>query len=431
MSEMPTISLLQLLLSIRCLKRFVVVLWLLPGVGLYYERVLAAAEKSIEAESVPPLVSVEDALRAWEQRHARIESADVSWTIERTPGGNSSTYQMEFGLASSDSEEVARNGRFRLRGDKRRYDSAHWHLDPHSEFAGFVRDHSFQRLVECLTASCEDCDIRTLQPYQIHLTWDGKSRTELITDTGNNYSVARITPHILQQGKRGEYSYFHGLLCRPLLQALRPLTRSDSRLTTAGIQLTARPSRIGGHLCSVLEEKPTPQTVCKMWVDPQRDFCVLRAITTTDGILQHQFDIEYLEDDTFGWLPSKWSVMVSRFDESFPGQQHTFQFAAAQVSNWAINGQLEPSVFELEFPTGTIIHDVSSSALMVVDEGEQTRPVSPKEAQELLEPRPKVVRSDTNPSITWRVYVGMTTVAVACVFIIFRRKRQKRFVTGA
>ncbi len=120
---------------------------------------------------------------------------------------------------------------------------------------------------------------------------------------------------------------------------------------------------VDGHKCVFLNRSFQSQTNDTFWVDPQRDFIVLRVVSSRPGKTT-TVDISYREDPSHGWVPSTWqSVAVGAISGRL------FQQSNATITAWEINVDIAPSTFQLYFPTDTVVREGDDTYLVRRDGG--------------------------------------------------------------
>jgi hypothetical protein len=88
------------------------------------------------------------------------------------------------------------------------------------------------------------------------------------------------------------------------------------------------------------------------WLDPDRDYIVLRELRMADGRECSRTEISYRADPKFGWIPTGWK-------EAAVDERGGFDdLLTSKVTELAINEPLPESTFRLVFPKGAEINDV-------------------------------------------------------------------------
>jgi hypothetical protein len=117
---------------------------------------------------------------------------------------------------------------------------------------------------------------------------------------------------------------------------------------------------------------PASALVDHVWVDPHRDFALLRYETTDNGKLMFQVSIGYQRDPQGEWVPSGWDIVTQNLDG---GLQMSTQ---SKVVEYALNPAVPADRFDITFPPGTDMRDFAKGRdYIVTDRGE--RPITPKE----------------------------------------------------
>ncbi len=138
---------------------------------------------------------------------------------------------------------------------------------------------------------------------------------------------------------------------RPLFLALRAAHPVLAAINPAEYRVSAEPGRIGDASCVIVEHSGDQQPHKSYWVDPDRDYIVLREHETYRGVDRIRKDISYEHDPVHGWLPSGWKFV--NLDE----QGELRESATATVAEFAINTAIPLSEFQIDYPKGTHVVD--------------------------------------------------------------------------
>ncbi len=145
----------------------------------------------------------------------------------------------------------------------------------------------------------------------------------------------------------------HGrILTMPIMWTFRPTHPKLGVVDLDGLIRTKKPASVDGRRCIVLL-KPSAAGRTEYWVDPQRDFVILRYLVYADSAgkqLVQSLDVSYEEHATAGWTPVRWQSMM-QFGNSLG------QSSNVRVVKSSINPALDPGLFDLRFPVGTRIRD--------------------------------------------------------------------------
>jgi hypothetical protein len=139
----------------------------------------------------------------------------------------------------------------------------------------------------------------------------------------------------------------------PILLAFRPLDANFARFKPADFRVSPVRGKIGDVVCVIIEtieawERPP----ISFWLDPARDYIVLRKHETLNGQDTARTDISYRNDPTYGWIPDAWKY-------SYVGNAGTDpMFWTDKVTASGINVPIPASEFQFEFPKGTRVTDL-------------------------------------------------------------------------
>jgi hypothetical protein len=152
--------------------------------------------------------------------------------------------------------------------------------------------------------------------------------------------------------------------------ALRPLTAQLASIDLATYRVADKRPTLNGVSCLLLElikDKGPKRSKLSFWVDPARDYLVLREVRTFGRQDFRTTDIVYEQNAARAWIPKRWDVV-----DMYPGTRN-FDFAIHAHTLKAIIGEpIAPTEFELgELPVGTLINDSRSGRLIKSEVGKK------------------------------------------------------------
>ncbi|WP_157604977.1 hypothetical protein [Schlesneria paludicola] len=122
---------------------------------------------------------------------------------------------------------------------------------------------------------------------------------------------------------------------------------------------------VDGVPCLILEERTESHNssfMRRFWVDPQREFLILKTTTTKNRLLREQVDIKYAVTEAKEWLPSSWTA-VSRPQPAnsntyryFSDNDQLFEVASATVVDCKLNETSGP-IQVTDFRKNAIVFD--------------------------------------------------------------------------
>lgn len=186
----------------------------------------------------------------------------------------------------------------------------------------------------------------------------------------------------IAQGEIQQGSRKHSHVDDPTLLAIAMTLRPFSQICTVFDELTSRfelvseRASINGREYLLLRELPdgsVRRPLSMVWVDPERDFVIVRRTLTLEGKTQAQQDLTEFKRVDPVWIPVKWTVSFLNSDGS------TLISRAATVTKYEINHEIDASAFELTFPPGTYVHDSRSSTHNLARTGGELRKLLPAE----------------------------------------------------
>ena len=98
----------------------------------------------------------------------------------------------------------------------------------------------------------------------------------------------------------------HGQALEPVLVMFRPFDVNLGRINPNDYHVSALQGKIGDTACVIIERTEAarwPIRTLYYWLDPTRDYIVLRKQQILNGRSQERMDISYRNDPAFGWIP--------------------------------------------------------------------------------------------------------------------------------
>ena len=197
----------------------------------------------------------------------------------------------------------------------------------------------------------------------------------VVTDsTYKNSTVWEGAEH--PQGQISNSGYQQGMtMLKPLFMAIRMGSSRLGSVDPEDFAATGRAGVIDGASCQVLRDTKKPREI---WVDGARGFCVRRYVIKQreTGEIVVQLDISYSEDETIGWMPTRWKLA------SFLAGKLRHQVDVT-VSEYSLNEPIPAGTFDLQFAPGTFVFDTRGkpTSYFYQLEDSATRPVSRAEIQ--------------------------------------------------
>ncbi len=219
-----------------------------------------------------------------------------------------------------------------------------------------------------------------------------------------------------------------GIELIPLLLWARPLDARGCAIEIAKCRLLPRPQEVDGRSLVVLEQtRPTGTSVHRWFVDPERDFVVVRHEGDTGGKTKFRVDLDYGQDSDGAWIPSGWRTLW------FDGRGELSTEHTATVTKCDVGIAVEADQFDLEFPRGAWIGDqvrnieyivTGPGAERIVTPGELSRGVS---YRDLLNSESGL--AGTAPRPQWRAWIlaaATATLVASLAVAVVKKVRQSR-----
>jgi hypothetical protein len=145
----------------------------------------------------------------------------------------------------------------------------------------------------------------------------------------------------------------------PLVLAVRPLMREVSFVDLEHYRPLPTCGVVGESSCLILEPTNGGDEAVELWVDPQHDYVIKRAIMSYKGRETARLDIDYAADPMAGWLPKEWSWVHLDLRDNL-------DFALrASLDTRSFNVPLSPAEFAIDEPAGAVVHDLRNGSPVV------------------------------------------------------------------
>ncbi len=337
----------------------------------YHSAPSQANETTASTESVV----VEDVVNAWDGRQESTTSASFTWRIDRTGFNRWSTYQTEYqpGVSSSCSPATSDIQSLIFQGHRSRREMLRWRPQDYQEYGGFSTESTGPgaatrfAFLGALKDRFSGGHPQTQAPYRCVSISDGTERLD-IHDGHGDTPVAFKSDHTFRN--QGEYGQIDDLLSRPILLAYRPLRWTGNDLSIDGIRIAGTDSPMQGRNCIIVEYPLKENATAKLWVDPSRDYHVVRFIQYAGVHAQYQIDIQFEQYSTNNWTPQGWTIVLLSQSRDYPGRSDLFRFVSCTVIESTVNKSLPEGLFQTSLATGTCVLDLGANSWRkVVAEG--------------------------------------------------------------
>ena len=397
------------------------------GVWLLAASWCAAAAAACRADGeAASTVNLESVVQAWKAREARAGTAYFEWRPDGSGVHDPGRFATA-GQAQADAKPGQPVASLRLAPGRLRYDGERWSYRAGAEFAEFLPRNDSSALDRLRTQL--DYNLRLgktdfaaaleSQPRIPQEAWRRPQRFTCVSD-GETYreffeGAGRLVP-ISMAIPAADYEAVNTLDYRPLLFALRPLGPQFGSFHPDECRLGAETSFVNGVQCVLVQETRAAGGTSACWIDPQREFAVVRCVESQNGTTVAQFDIRYELDPEHGWVPSSWTTL-------YPAQKPSFRHASATVTKYRINEPADPKAFEVSLPAATLlIHAAKERIYTVDDQGVQHVVATPDEMRSLL-------GRETFETQTWRLSAtqwGLIGVGTVCLVLALLKKLRVR-----
>jgi hypothetical protein len=223
---------------------------------------------------------------------------------------------------------------------------------------------------------------------------------------------------------RAEHQHFDvkNVIVRPLLLCYRPFHAEIIGEKASNLRMTGQVAIVGGRRCVSLEHftslaNPAGERFI-YWVDPERDYSVARITLQNHKIVLLQIDIRYSRDTDHGWVPTSWTTVNRRSDGTLDEERD------ASVREYRFNEVFKDDEFIVDFPAGTVVTDMSSSAANRLPSYYVALGGGMK--QEIYDGSPRTFLGVSNRN--WAVVVTCVCGAAAAVGAVIVVRRRRRLI---
>jgi pimeloyl-ACP methyl ester carboxylesterase len=203
--------------------------------------------------------------------------------------------------------------------------------------------------------------------FQLTVHVDEAFRIDKIRDDVRR--VNRVVIYSSPESWRDRVGEIDDISWRGPLLAFRPLSRAGIGCELDACELGSATGHVAGIRCIVLQEtKRHGDNEFKRlyWIDPKRDFLVLRTIVRINGTVREQLDVEYRQNADQKWIPATWKMAVrpsmpaQTIGERFPGDDWLYLTSAAKTFECRSANNIGNAAKNIAPPIGAIIFDKSS-----------------------------------------------------------------------
>lgn len=293
-----------------------------------------------------PVPTIETIVKAWKDRQAKVERARFEFSATRTFHKGATDYLAAIGGGKvtdvpnpPQDHRVKGRARLGVDGARLRYamDMDEW--DPVT---------------------------RALYPEHYEDAFDG----EVFRSLRNPQSPASYPVGQIRPAKKSPSATQFSLL--PLLTAVRG-DPAGMIAELASYKVSPDTIQVGTRPCvELVRELPARGRREVLYLDRQRGYVLVRKMTLQNDKPTWQLDVTHSEDRTAGWVPKAWEFVVRSPDATV-----IVGSGSRSVTGYELNPKFPADAFDLKFPPGTVVRDLTSGKAVdsVIQEDGTSRPV--------------------------------------------------------
>jgi outer membrane lipoprotein-sorting protein len=292
--------------------------------------------------------------RAWKEREERVVTVNCEWTAEHVTGAKTWNYREkngeEFALPPTDLT-VRCEYRFRLKGKKMRYEYAG--PQPNQETRSFQR----REYVSVTDGKDQKC-------------YYGKDEAS---------DKPRFPPlgFVNVKDTLPEETCIH---LRPLLLLYRPSTPVVAEVVNLPAFSPKGSVSFGGRECLLMERRRGADEKHELVLDMKRGCAPVRFRkmiqdeSTGNWRVSFLVEIEYVDESNGKWKPRGWKTAL------FGSHGRLCEQMSAATTEFATNADVPDTVFQFDFPVGTIVRNWKTGAHYLLREGGEKRIITDAES---------------------------------------------------
>ncbi|MCI0639872.1 MAG: hypothetical protein L0Y70_12415 [Gemmataceae bacterium] len=348
--------------------------------------------------------SKESIVKAWKDRDDRTRSAHFSWTEKQTDTrGVISTFWKLFNPALKEiippNDTTYTNMRsLAFERDKLRHEN--------SSFAWSTKTNRYEPMSYLSVFDGETCKV--LDKY--------------------DKNAAKPWPQAVIREEKQHVDATVAVL-QPILMTYRSMTAGMCAWNLEDFILSRQTAVINKKVCLELNRRLAfVKLETKLWVDPARDFVIVRILTLDDNVVTNKIDVEYDQNAEMVWVPKEWEVT---FNNPKGNLERTYK---SRVTEYSINPTGASPHFDIDFPLGTAVTNAKDNSRYIIrPDGSGKRMIPPSDIGATYEqalatdPGKAFPSQDSNAqSISWpTIGLIVTAVAVLYFFLKFAWNRKK------
>ena len=233
--------------------------------------------------------------------------------------------------------------------------------------------------------------------------------------------------------KESSHSDVRNPQLRPIMMSYRAKNPKFRAYDIEQFTIVGGNSIIRGRKCVEIERRNSLANnsfVIRCWVDPLRDFLIVREMMVSNGAVRLRIDIEYESHPVAGWQPQSWKIV-----RNYRGQSDKMQDSTkATLATCDINTRIDSKEFDLTYLKRTYVVDLATNEWYIVRPDGGKRVVKMDERgktyEELVGEWKNQQSSAVSNSSRW-VMFAMSGILGLLAGVAWLRYRRRRVVVGS
>ncbi len=244
---------------------------------------------------------------------------------------------------------------------------------------------------------------RKYAPHAELCVFDGDRQTRFYGQGGVGFPNSHLT-------KKREINLARYVPVLPLMMIVRPLDGPLAAIQQPNV--ASAEASLNGKRCLTFKQG-TDADMHLVWVDPERDYTVIRYHNFRRGKLFRAIDITP-QTEPASWVPAAWTNV------EFNNRGEVLESVEVTVTKSDFNAPLSESAFTIEYPPNTWIRDYDANEQYIIRANGAKRMLRGTELDPANYPR---LLSEEGSN--WALYIGVSVIAAGALIWWYRRRARR------